>query len=185
MKTLSIALVLVALAGGIVSGCENPAAPFENASALAEEGYMPEGQAGKTSADALRRQEVARLRAAIAKYHDIDKALADGYTVEFTGYRTQMGFHYLNPPLLDDQFEVERPEVLMYAPAANGGLRFVGVEYAVPIVDLQNPPPPPEGFSGGADAWAVNQEFSVWTLHVWVGLENPEGLFAHHNPRLP
>lgn len=185
MKTLPIAFVLAALAGGIVAGCENPAAPFEEASFITENEQIADIKAGKSPADAQQLLEVARLRAATAKYHDIDKALVDGYAVEFTGYRTHMGFHYLNPDLLDDQIEIERPEVLMYAPASNGGLRFVGVEYAIPITDLQNPPPPPAGFSGDADVWDINQEFSVWTLHVWVGLQNPDGLFAHTNPRLP
>lgn len=178
MKPYFFALFLVA--GSILIGCESPTEPLQATSS--EEESLQETSAAKASP--LPQQELARLRAAVAKYHDIDQALADGYTVEFTGYRSQMGFHYLNPDLVDDRFEVERPEVVMYAPAPNGGLRFVGVEYAQPI-DLQNPPPAPEGFSGDADVWTLNTEFSVWALHAWVGLQNPNGIFSPHNPRLP
>ena len=96
-----------------------------------------------------------------------------------------MGYHYLKPELLDDQVELEHPEILVYAPAPNGGLRLVAVEYAVPIEDLENPQPAPEGFTGDADEWAINTQFSVWTLHVWIGLNNPDGIFASHNPRVP
>ena len=133
----------------------------------------------------LPHQELAKLRKAVARYHNIKHALEDGYTLEFTGYRSHMGFHYLKPALLDDQFELERPEVLMYAPAPNGKLRFVGVEYATLIPNMNNPPAAPAGFTGDADVWAINTEFNVWTLHVWVGLHNPHGIFASHNPRLP
>ena len=128
--------------------------------------------------------EIEQLRAAIVAYDLIEHAKHDGYENEVTGYRTQMGFHYLNVPLLDDKFEVEKPELLLYAPDENGKLKFVAVEYAVPIEDLNNPPPAPEGFTGDADVWEINTEFKLWTLHVWVKLENPDGLFASHNPLL-
>lgn len=134
---------------------------------------------------ALLNQELARLRAAVAPYHNFEHAMADGYTVKVTDYVSQMGFHYLKPALLDGQFELERPEILIYAPAPNGGLRFVGVEYATGIPDMENPPPAPEGFTGDADIWAINRGFEIWTLHVWVGLNNPDGIFTAHNPRLP
>ncbi len=129
--------------------------------------------------------EVDKLSAAVAVFNSLDHAIAQGYDNEFTGYRSQMGFHYLNGSLLDDQFELEKPEVLMYAPDSEGNMKFVGVEYAVPITDLLNPPPAPEGFTGDEDVWEINHEFSVWTLHVWVGIENPHGIFASHNPELP
>ena len=94
------------------------------------------------------------------------------------------GIHYLNASLLDDKFEVEKPELLLYAPDENNKLKFVAVEYAVPIEDLNNPPPVPEGFKGADDVWEINTEFKLWTLHVWVKLENPDGIFAPHNPAL-
>lgn len=130
-------------------------------------------------------QELASLRAAVARFHKIEHAIAAGYTTEITGYVSQMGYHYLYPRLLDDRVELERPEILVYAPAPNGGLRLVAVEYAVPIADMSNPQPAPKGFTGDADVWAINTQFSVWTLHVWIGLDNPHGIFAAHNPRIP
>lgn len=128
--------------------------------------------------------EIEQLRSAIVAYDLIEHAKHDGYDNEVTGYRTHMGFHYLNVSLLDEKFEVEKPELLLYAPDENGKLKFVAVEYATPIADLNNPPPVPEGFTGNADVWEINTEFKLWTLHVWVKLENPDGLFASHNPLL-
>ncbi|MEO8471553.1 MAG: hypothetical protein ABI477_05140 [Chryseolinea sp.] len=130
-------------------------------------------------------KEVDILKASVAPNKPLDNAQAAGYDNEFTGYRTQMGFHYLFGDLLDDKFEVNKPEVMIYAPDDNGILKFVAVEYATPIADLKNPQPAPEGFTGSKDVWVINEEFSVWTLHVWVGKENPSGIFDPHNPTLP
>ena len=165
-----------------VMSCESPA---DEVQPLDLQSHANVATAQKQDKQALPHQELAKLRHAIARYHNIKHAIADGYTLEFTGYRAHMGFHYLKPALLDDKFELDRPEVLMYAPAPNGGLRFVGVEYATTIADMNNPPAAPAGFTGDADVWAINTEFNVWTLHVWVGLHNPNGIFAQHNPRLP
>ena len=129
--------------------------------------------------------EIDQLQEAVSAFSDLDDAIAEGYDNEFTGYRSQMGFHYLKASLLDEKFEVGKPEVMMFAPGDNGDLRFVGVEYAVPVSDLNNPPPAPQGFTGENDVWEINEEFSVWTLHVWIGLDNPHGIFASHNPELP
>ena len=170
------------ISAAFLMSCETPADEVLPLDPQAHANVTTTQQEGKKD---LPHQELAKLRAAVARYHNIKHAIEDGYTLEFTGYRHQMGFHYLKPSLLDDQFELERPEVLMYAPAPNGGLRFVGVEYATTIADMNNPPAAPEGFTGDADVWAINTEFNVWTLHVWVGLNNPNGIFAPHNPRLP
>ncbi|MGI9544874.1 MAG: hypothetical protein ACR2MX_16540 [Cyclobacteriaceae bacterium] len=129
--------------------------------------------------------EVDRLRNATDDYKDLEVATSDGYNMEVTGYRTQMGFHYLNVDLLDNQFEIEKPEVLIFAPDETGDLQFVAVEYGIPIADLNNPQPAPEGFSGDSDVWIIDTEFSLWTLHVWTELENPNGIFTPRNPLLP
>lgn len=130
-------------------------------------------------------KELAELRATVAPWHNFDAAYEAGYQLEVTGYRSMMGYHYLNVSLLDDTFELTKPELLLFVPGPNGKLRFVGVEYAVPITDMDNPPPAPEGFEGDADIWSINTEFNLWTLHAWVGLNNPNGIFASRNPRLP
>ena len=173
------ALLFIATAAVIIS-CEP-----ENIESNVEEVNLEHSLQTKASNVALPYRELAELRATVGPFHNIDAAYAAGYQVEVTGYRTMMGFHYLNSSLLDDTFEVTKPELLLYIPGPNGKLRFVGVEYAVPITDLDNPPPAPEGFEGDADVWAINTEFSLWTLHAWVGLNNPNGIFASRNPRVP
>ena len=128
------------------------------------------------------RRELAEVRRATAKYHDLSKAQADGY-VDINVFIPNMGFHYLKPAFLDADFQRNKPELLVYAadPFKNR-LQLVAVEYAVPL-DLA--PSPPEGFTGSDDMWHMNEEFGLWTLHVWLWLDNPDGIFAEFNPRVP
>jgi len=175
-------LLMMALMGSLMS-CYDALEHSENSSAMknSEIGIAQQSNAGLT----LPHDEIAQLRAAVARYHNMETAVADGYDTEVTGYRTQMGFHYLKGSLVDQQFELEKPEALLYAPSPNGGLRLVAVEYVTPIPDINNPPAAPSGFTGDADVWVINTEFNLWTLHVWIGLQNPHGIFVPHNPRLP
>ena len=124
--------------------------------------------------------EIDQLKAATAKYSDIEVATDEGF-FDASGFVPNMGHHYVLPPRIDDTFELEKPEIILYAPDANGVLRFVAVEYATPIEDLENPGSPPEGFTGNLDEWEINPHLSQWQLHVWIGKENPDGIFKAHN----
>jgi hypothetical protein len=92
-----------------------------------------------------------------------------------------MGHHYLNPALADGTFELTQPEFILYAPDGNGGMQMVAIEYGVVPEDPENPGNPPEGFTGSEDVWHYNEEISMWTLHVWTILENPDGIFSSMN----
>ncbi|MBT8184433.1 MAG: hypothetical protein KJN76_06315 [Eudoraea sp.] len=126
-------------------------------------------------------QEVTQLKAATSKYADVNTAIDEGF-FDASGFVPEMGHHYLLPSRIDGNFELEKPELLLYAPNGNGGMEFVAVEYAVPIEDLDNPGLPPEGFTGDLDEWEINPGLSQWQLHVWIIKENPNGIFAPHNP---
>lgn len=127
--------------------------------------------------------EVDQLKTATSKYVDIDVATAEGF-FDASGFVPNMGHHYLLPPRVDGTFELEQPEILLYAPDADGNMEFVAVEYAVPIADLDNPGSPPDGFAGDLDVWEINPGLSQWQLHVWIVKDNPDGLFAPHNPTI-
>jgi hypothetical protein len=126
--------------------------------------------------------QLEHVRHATARFLDVDQALQEGY-VDIGLFYPNMGFHYLKPELLDDTFEPEKPELLVYADDPCGGKRrLVAVEYAVPVA-LTNRAP--AGFAGPADQWVVNQQFQLWTLHAWLWEYNPDGVFAAHNVRVP
>jgi len=103
--------------------------------------------------------EVQQLTAATAKYADVAVATGEGF-FDASGFVPNMGHHYVLPSRMDDTFELEAPEIILYAPDANGEMEFVAVEYAAPIADLDNPGSPPEGFTGDADEWEINTNLS-------------------------
>lgn len=125
--------------------------------------------------------EISQLTAATAKYANVDVATGEGF-FDASGFVPNMGHHYILPARIDNTFELEKPEIILYAPDTNGVMQFVAVEYAVPIADLDNPGLPPEGFTGDEDEWEINPNLSQWQLHVWIVKENPDGLFTPHNP---
>jgi hypothetical protein len=125
--------------------------------------------------------QLENARAATARFLDVDQAEQEGY-VDIGVFVPNMGWHYLKQSLLDDKFDVSNPELLVYADDPCGGKRhLVAVEYAVPLADSHNAP---AGFTGHADAWDVNAEFALWTLHAWIWEYNPDGVFAPLNLRV-
>jgi len=128
-------------------------------------------------------QELAQARRGTAKYHDVEQAEADGY-MNINVYESGEGLHYVNFSLLDANFDPEHPEVLLYAPVPHENrMELVGVEYVVP---LNLSAAAPAGFTGDADVWRENSEgLGLWELNAWIWLNNSNGIFAFHNPRVP
>jgi hypothetical protein len=145
------------------------------------------GHALKAKTETLESQ-LKEVRKAAMRFHSFEQAEKAGYAEPFpfnpSPFVPNMGFHYINVGLMDGTFEMEKPEILLYVPNAQGKLKLVAVEYAVPV-GLS--PEPPEGFIGGEDHWEYNPNVAggAWTLHAWVVLENPDGIFAPHNRNVP
>ena len=128
-------------------------------------------------------KEVEQLKLATSDYLNFDVAESEG-RIDVSGYVPNMGHHYLNPGLADGTFEVTKPEFILYVPDNNGMMQMVGVEYGIVPEDPENPGSPPEGFTGDEDIWHFNEMVGQWQLHVWTVLENPDGIFAAHNPAI-
>jgi hypothetical protein len=90
-----------------------------------------------------------------------------------------MGHHLIDRQLIDDKLEIERPEMLIYAPSANGKVELVAVEYILPYRFLAATEKPPRLF--GQELKRYDQ-FNYWELHVWAWRRNAAGLFADWNP---
>ena len=137
-------------------------------SALAVAGLLITGAAtihGDDFGSSVNRQ-LAAARAATAKYHDSNQALADGYAD--LGLNPDEGtIEFVNFGLVDCTPDVLQPAGLNYTPSGNG-LRLVGVEYAFPMACA---PAPPEDFLPGVGEWEPEADAPVWTLRVplWSG----------------
>ena len=134
------------------------------------------------------RRDLAVARAATAKYHDVNQALADGFVpggpcVQIPNVGA-MGVHYINFSRVDLNVDVSEPELLLYMPDENGNLRLVAVEYFVPFTG-SNPAPNLFGrnFQGPMPGHAPGEP-AHYDLHVWIWRNNPNGMFAQFNPAL-
>jgi len=143
--------------------------------------------------------ELADVRRVSAQFHRVDAAIEAGYELGYVnGSGTRiitgciahptagaMGYHYFNKALIDDLVvDVSKPEGLVYAPAPDGGLKLVAVEYVVPGAD-SNPPgvsEPPTVL--GQEMVILAPEVGWYTRHAWVWSTNPAGIFAHWSPEV-
>ena len=168
----------------LFAGCGGePTATKASADLQTRDAAAAAGQAGLSASV---NQDLARLRAATAQFHQFDKAVAAGWSTKITGCMEQagtggMGFHYGNVGLIDGTVQADKPELLLYEPEKNGRLRLVAVEYIIPYAIHSRDAAPPVLFGR---PFIRNDFFQLWGLHAWVWEENPSGMFADWNPRV-
>jgi hypothetical protein len=124
------------------------------------------------------------VRTATARYHSTTQAIMNGYQpndhcVSAPGLGG-MGYHWVNPTLVDPVFDPLKPEAILYATGAGGKLRLVAVEYIVINVGQPRPMFGDQPFDIGGTPVPVPH----WSLHVWMYEENPSGMFAPFNPNV-
>jgi hypothetical protein len=145
--------------------------------------------------------QLAKVRAATAKFHRVDAAVAAGYElgwVNGAGVRIvagcvshptagAMGYHYFNEDLMaDNGVDALEPEVLVYAPDPDGGLDLVAVEWVVRSAQSN-----PAGVSSPPSVLGMPMHILVpppgpafYLTHAWVWEDNPSGMFADWNPNV-
>jgi hypothetical protein len=140
-------------------------------------------------------KNLAAVRQATAKYHDVSLAIADGYIPTehcIASPAGGMGYHYVNPTLArDPKISLISPEILLYA-LVGGELKLVAVEYffGVGAPDAQVPdpaPPSPILFERTFDGPMLGHEPGMpphYDLHAWIWQANPNGIFAQFNPNV-
>lgn len=131
-------------------------------------------------------QQLAQVRQATARYHDVSAAIADGYVptdhclaVPELG---TMGYHYVNPQLASDAtLDPLQPEVLLYVPSGDG-VKLVAVEYFIAAAATTGTPflfgQPFDGPMPGHEPGMPEH----YDLHAWLWAPNPGGVFAQFNP---
>jgi hypothetical protein len=136
--------------------------------------------------------DLAQLRRLVAPYHNLDKALADGYVMDAVCVSDPllgaMGFHAPNLTLRNDaEISLLEPDVLVYERTPNGKFRLNAVEYFV----LKSTWDAAHGGTGAAPPVLFGQNVPLsdhppfgqhYELHVWLFQHNPSGMFAPWNP---
>jgi len=151
--------------------------------------------------------DVVAARVATASLHEMSAANAAGYVVRVAdtqgltciadpGGAGAMGVHYLNPGQIPELFDpsaaasvnASTPELLVFAPGADGTQRLVALEYLTIKAswDAQHAGPP-SLFGQPFNQTPAGNRFGLpafYSLHAWVWDANPTNLFAPWNPRV-
>jgi hypothetical protein len=133
---------------------------------------------------------------ATARFHDVDKAIAAGYSFrlpELSGKtcisepgQGAMGVHMVNTSLLDSTIDPTAPEALVYEPKADGRLKLVALEYVV-FQSAWSGPTPPRLFGRDFDFVGSPNRYGLppfYALHAWIWKPNPSGMLYAWNPRV-
>src|SRR5688500_6032906 len=156
------------------------------------------------------KQQIARVRAATGKYHDLNNAIEDGYVFLspcMEGPDGGRGIHYSKPSRFVSPIRIlEEPDLLVHNPTGDGNLRLVAVEYATRVLYRDTRPPNTPGYQPGQFPWQqpvippylseVSGPFTLfgekshgpiffgrwlYYLHAWVWEPNENGMFADGN----
>lgn len=149
-----------------------------------------------TATAAAKPNGLSTARAATARYHNIDAALAAGYG-EFPDAQGiacidqpgagGMGIHFVKPELVADAaVDAATPEALVYEPKPNGRLRLVAAEYVVlqAAWDAVHSSPP-SLFGQQFELIPAPNRYGLppfYELHAWIWKHNPSGMFNDWNP---
>jgi len=142
---------------------------------------------------------VQAVRSATEKYRNVRsvEGPGDGYELKFGcvsgGDFGAMGMHFVNFKLVDGEVDVTQPEIVLFEPTPNGGIRITGADFVVPVAawDAAHavPPaqhaPPPELMGQLFHLFDSPNRFGLdpfYTLHVWAWKDNPNGTFGNWNP---
>jgi hypothetical protein len=140
---------------------------------------------------------VQAVRDATERFKDVRSVdgPGEGYQLMFGcvsgGDFGAMGLHYVKGSLLQDsEVKIETPEIVLFEPTANGGIRITGADYIVDAAAWDGDPKhtgPPELDGQLFHYFDAPNRFGLnpfYTLHVWAWKDNPNGTFANWNPNV-
>ena len=140
---------------------------------------------------------VQAVRDATEKFKNVTsvEGPGQGYELAFGcvsgGEFGAMGMHYINMALVGDgEIKAEQPEIILFEPTPNGGIRITGADYIVDAAAWDSNPMhsgPPELKGQLFHFFDKPNRFGLdpfYTLHVWAWKDNPNGTFTNWNPNV-
>jgi len=150
--------------------------------------HMLMSQAPQTAEQKKQANElVATVREVTERYKDVSQVGTD-FSLAFGcvsgGDYGAMGLHYVNMNRVGDGLiDARAPEILLYEPTANGGVRLTGADYLVLAADWnKNHAHAPELNGQLFHFFDAPNRFGLppfYTLHVWAWKDNPTGMFVN------
>jgi hypothetical protein len=133
------------------------------------------------------------VRESTERFKDVSVAEAEGYALQFgcvTGPDVgAMGLHFVNGALVNaGELDPTRPQIVIYEPTPNGGLRLIGADFLV-LADAwdKKKQGPPELMGQLFHYFESPNRFGLpafYTLHVWAWKDNPNGAFVNWHPNV-
>lgn len=176
----AIAALTIAVVS-IVEACNEPSGPDHNSL-----------EVRKSVQKADYEKQLAAIRAATARFHNIAIARAEGYVDDGFGCIEDpqlggMGWHLIRDDLhADPAINPLQPELLVYMPQKNGQMKLVALEYEVYQADWIN--------AGNIGLPSLLGEAllpliypgldPVFERHLWLYENNPAGMFEDFNPAI-
>lgn len=153
------------------------------------QGRASQGHSAHADPHALHPSQVAALRGATARFHQLSTAIAEGYTAFggcFSSPSGAMGYHYVNGALVDDPaIDPLRPELLAYERLPNGKMQLVAVEwitFAAAWHARHADAPSQFGATFHSNDTLLAEPF--YLQHAWIWKHNPSGMLADWNPKV-
>lgn len=162
---------------------------------LAQSGHAHKATAQSKQLTIAQSELLRTVRQNTAKYKDVAAAELDGYALMFgcvSGPDSgAMGLHYVNLDLVaSGVVDVTRPQIVIYEPMPDGGLRLVGADFLVIASDWDKAHPnqgAPQLMGQLFHYFESPNRFGLpafYTLHVWAWKKSPAGAFVNWHPNI-
>ena len=131
---------------------------------------------------------VTVVRDTTERFKDVAAAEKEGYALMFGCVSGPdfgaMGLHYVNLSLVTDKvLDPARPEIVIYEPLPNGGLKLIGADFLVFAADWHATNQATPQLGGQLmHLFESPNRFGLpdfYTLHVWAWKNNPSGTFSN------
>ncbi|MDQ3277134.1 MAG: hypothetical protein M3Q06_02335 [Bacteroidota bacterium] len=176
----SLLVMVLLLSASCKKEARNVTAEDAVSSASQDAAVTKAGGAKMSNADLLK-----AVRQATARYHSTTQARNAGYQADNQCVSVPglggMGYHWLNPNLVDATFDPLQPEAVLYATGPGGNLRLVALEYIVLNKGQARPMFGDQPLDIGGTPLPIGPH---WSLHVWLYEDNPKGMFMPFNPNV-
>ncbi len=182
LGAIALSAGLVALSGPLAAHGDEPAYSTRHACEIWLDG-RPAQQVPPRCRELA--GQLNQVRRATSAFFSFDVGIAAGWDTAISPCVESpmggMGYHIANMEQLGNgSLSLLRPEVLLFAPTEDGSMEFLGVEYIVRAPDWPHAEPP----QILGQSLHFNPAQNIWALHVWIGRDNPAGVFADWNPEV-
>jgi hypothetical protein len=162
------------------------------AGAQGHDGHGSKGSATQHKPTVQENALVKAVREATDRFKNVRSVAGpgEGYELAFGcvsgGDFGAMGLHYVNMSKVDEVLDVNEPEIVLFEPTANGGIRITGADYLIPAAAWHaKHAGPPQLMGQLFHLFDSPNRFGLepfYTLHVWAWKNNPTGTFTNWNP---